>query len=406
LARKYDLYSHLKLNTEVKSLVWDEDIQKWRVRFIDLNAGKSPKEQELLFDIIINGPGILRDAKIPQEYLTFKGPVIHSAEWDHSVELENKNVAIVGTGVTTLQLVPALVDKVKQLHVYQRNPPWILPLDNYKFSTFSRFLYTYVPLLFWLYRVLVFFTFEKLANAFIPGSSTSQQFVKQAKDNLAAIVPKEMEKLREDMTPKYTFGCKRIGFSSKYLQAMVKSQVKLHTSPIVETMSDGIVTKDGNKEKFDVLVLATGYKVQDFFSPLQITGRKGENILKTWVTTTPRNYMGIVSNSMPNHFMLLGPYSILGHNSVVFMIECQVNFTMKVIKEMMRRKKQTVTVKRNVEEIFMNEMKINLDQRVWSSDCSAWYKNSRGEVTTIWPHNCVKYWWNTKRIDFSNFEFV
>jgi len=140
---------------------------------------------------------------------------------------------------------------------------------------------------------------------------------------------------------------------------------------------------------------------------MHVYGKGGENVLKTWTDKEPRSFYGIVFSSAPNHFALLGPNTALGHSSVVFMIECQVNFMINVIREMTQRNAKVVNVKVSAEDEFMDKLKVDLENTVWKREkCGSWYANPRGEITTLWGDNCTNYWRQTKKIDWSKFEFI
>lgn len=255
---------------------------------------------------------------------------------------------------------------------------------------------------------------------------------------------KNHKHLWNDVTPNYGLGCKRILMSEKYYAAIARPNFHLHTSHIDKIVDRTIYTKDGKKEEVDVsttiegnllrwimdlqlqvLILATGYKIQEYFSPMKIFGKGGENVLQTWMEKHPRSYYGITYSPAPNLFALLGPSTVrlwliellpkinfpklfsqaLAHSSVIFMIECQVNFMIKSIREMMRRNVKVMNVKLSAENEFMDKLNADLKDTVWKKeDCGSWYVNARGDITTLWGDNCTNYWRQTKTIDWSKFE--
>jgi cation diffusion facilitator CzcD-associated flavoprotein CzcO len=403
VAQKYDLYPHIKFETEVKSMSWVESKNQWKVVTVDKNSNQA--EEAKYFDIVINGPGALRLPNVPEQFKSFKGPMIHSAEWDPTVDLDNKIVGIIGSGASAVQIIPSIVKNVKELHVYQRKPAYVIPRPQTPFSKFTKAIFFYFPFITWLYRCFIFLTAEFLHPAFKKNSWMSFLGTKYSTRLITSQLPGR-DDLQKQLTPKFSFGCKRLLISSDYYPALGQPHVKLHSQPIKSVEDQSILTEDGHLQKLDVLILATGYRVHDYFGPMQIYDKNGDDVLKSWKSTVPMTYYGIVSSGAPNHFILLGPNTALGHNTVVYMIECQVNFSVSVIREMMKRDAKYVCVKKRAEEKFMNWIQTELKDTVWGgTTCGSWYANDRGVITTLWPENCISYWNKTKNVNFSHFEF-
>jgi len=401
-ALKYDLYKHIHFNSKVKSLVWDEQISQWRVTVINK---ETKGEKEELFDVVINGPGALRVPSYPKEFEDFKGQKVHTAEWDSSISLENKVVGVVGSGASAVQVIIDSAPKVKELHCYQRKPAWISPRPQYEFSSTMKWIFNIFPPIMWLYRWLIFF-FAEIRHGFFMQDSWGSKFATWALvRNLKKQIPAENPK-QEQLIPKYTLGCKRIIKSENYYPTLALSHVKVYTEKIKEIREDRIGLEDGTSQKLDVLILATGFKVQDFFDPMQIKGKDDIDVMQAWKKEGPQTYFGICTSIAPNMFILLGPNTGLGHNSIIFMIECQVDFAIQIIREMMERGSRSVAVKQSTEEEFMEEVEEQLNKTVWKQgNCDSWYANAQGKITTLWPWNCRTYWKRTKVVDFSKFDF-
>ncbi len=208
------------------------------------------------------------------------------------------------------------------------------------------------------------------------------------------------------LTPKYKYGCNRACFSESYYDVFKKDNVRLHTSGVSRVEGRTVTTPDGARSQLDALVLCTGYKAQDFFAPMRVVGSGGVDVLALWRKDVPRTFYGIVSDVMPNAFMLLGPNTLLGHNSVVFMAECQVAFVVKVIAEMLRTKTRVCRIRGETQDRWMAGMKAEMKGTVWGTeDCGSWYTNERNEVTTLWPESCTSYWLQTRRPNFKDFSF-
>jgi cation diffusion facilitator CzcD-associated flavoprotein CzcO len=211
--------------------------------------------------------------------------------------------------------------------------------------------------------------------------------------------------LRDKLTPKYRFGCKRVLKSDEYFPAFAEPNIALITSGIDGVTERGIVS-GGVETPVDVIILATGFKVQDFFAPMTIVGKDNLDVMRRWQDDFPKTYYGICSHGMPNNFILVGPSTGLGHNSIVFMIECQTSFIMQVLEEMERRKASHVEVKEEAQEDFYKYITKEMKNTIWGNEaCASWYANSRGEITALWPKNCTHYWNETRLLDPSKFDF-
>jgi len=402
VTKKYGIYQHVRFETPVKSSTWDESTKKWKVVVFDKNSNQ---EEEQIFDIVINATGGLRVPNVPSQFEAFKGPMTHSAEWDHSIKLDNKIVGIVGSGASAIQIIPNIASRVKELHVFQRKPAWVVYRQQWQFPEFLKTLFVYLPFLMLIYRAYLYlmneikhFTFK--ANSFLNGLAKKGS-LKYLKEQIP-----ENDKLRNDLTPGYAFGCKRLLPTNDYYPALNLSHVSVHAGKIAKVQDQTIVMENGTSKKLDVLILATGFRVHDYFGPHEIFGKNKENILAKWKSTVPRAYYGIVCSSTPNLFYLLGPNTALGHNSVVFMIECQVTFAIAVIKEMIEKDAKRFAVKDSVEDEYMKEMESNMAKTVWGTqDCGSWYVNAAGVNTTLWPKNCTSYWNETRKPDLAKFDF-
>ncbi|KAG4072860.1 hypothetical protein HA402_002603 [Bradysia odoriphaga] len=403
VARKHRIYEHIKFQHEVKTLTWNDHLKKWIVRYVNASIAKADDETQM-FDIIVMAPGGLRIPHIPNELKAFTGPAMHTAEWNHQIDLKNKRVAVIGSGASAVQVIPSIVDDVQTLHCYQRKPPYIMPRAQFTFPNFLKKIFFYIPFIMWLYRCMIYVRHELLHKAFYAGSLFNKLAHALTKKYRQSEL-RAHKHLLDDLTPKYGFGCKRVILSEQYYAAMTRPNLHVHTSHIDKIVDRTICTKDGTKEEIDVLIMATGFKVHDYCSPMQVFGKDGQNLLQSWVDKEPRSYYGIVFNSSPNLFALLGPNTALGHSSVIFMIECQVNFMINAVREMMRRNAKVINLKVAAEDEFMDKLKADLKNTVWNSeDCGSWYVNGRGVITTLWGDNCTNYWRQTRTTDWSKFE--
>jgi len=401
VTRKYDLYPKIKLRHKLLRGEWDEKINKWHVIILDLKTGK---EFTQVFDMVISGIGGLRVPNHPEQFDSFTGPKMHSAEWDHSIELKDKVVAVVGSGASAVQIIPNIVDKVKKLISFQRNAAWVTPRLQVEFPSVVKWTFAYVPGVQWTLRQLIFWTNEMRFPAFQADSLLSGVAMKLGKFHLNRQI-KDPE-LKEKLTPKYKFGCKRITPSEVYYPALARNNATVITSKITEVTHDTIVTADGTRVKPDVLILATGFKVQDYFAPAEIIGKGGVDVLQKWKKETPTAYCGIVTHLGPNGFFILGPNTALGHNTIILSIETQVQWIIETIKEMRRRNAKTVTVKKSAEDEYMDNIQQSMKSTVWGVEpCGSWYANDKGVVTALWPESLVSYYNRIKNVDFDQLTF-
>jgi len=405
VTNKHKIYEHIKFQHEVTVVSWNETLCKWIVKFVNLSTPNAEEETKT-FDILINAPGVVRVPLIPNEFKSFTGPTMHTAEWNHEIEIKNKKVAVIGTGASAIQVIPSIIDTVDTLHCYQRKPPFILERRSYPFSSYIKNMFFYFPFIMWLYRCFIFLFNELIYKAFVPGTFWNKTAIKWAQkyrqDQL-----KDHKHMWDDMAPKYGFGCKRVLVSDDYYSAIAHPNIRLHTSHIEKVVNQTIYTKDGLKEEIDVLILATGFRVHDYFAPMQVYGKDGVDIRKEWTDKWPESYYGIVYSNLPNFFVLLGPNTGLGHNSAVFMIECQVDYLVKAIQEMANRNAKFINVKTSAVDAFMEKVKCDLSSTIWGKEnCGSWYGNSRGEITILWGENCISYWRETRNPDWSKFDFI
>ncbi|WP_350404765.1 NAD(P)/FAD-dependent oxidoreductase [Pseudomonas sp. W17] len=260
----------------------------------------------------------------------FKGHIFHSATWDHSYSLAGKRVAVVGTGASAIQFVPAIAGQVEHLKVFQRSPAHVMPRPDRAYSEREKALLRNVPWLMKAYRASIYLRYESRALAFTRFKSLMKwavgiPFRKLLTEQVTDPV------LRQKLTPDYPFGCKRILLSSEYLMTMSRPNVELVTDGIVRITENGIETADGRQHEVDAIVYGTGFAATEFLSPMRIVGRGGINLNQAWRDGT-RAYLGLAVPNFPNFFILYGPNTNLGHNSIVYMLESQIAHIMRCLR--------------------------------------------------------------------------
>ncbi|KAF9585300.1 hypothetical protein BGW38_003006 [Lunasporangiospora selenospora] len=399
-ARKYDIYKKIWFRTEVTRLEWHQDKQKWRLNYKNRNTGV---ESHFDADIVFSGMGPLRIPQIPKEFDTFEGPKWHTAEWNHHFDLTNKRVAVVGSGASAIQVVPSIVDKVRSLDYYQRSASYIVPRKNTPYSSFWRFMFRHVPFVHFIYYKLLYWSSESTISAFSSKLRDKvARFVMIALARVFRFIQIRDKTLRAKLTPNYKMGCRRIVVSSDYYPALTRKNVNVHTERIKETKGNSLILQDGSVQEVDALILATGFRVQKLLPEDFLIGKDGQDVVKVF-GTNPVTYYGITSPVTPNLFFLLGPNTGLGHNSILFMIEAQVDYAIMAISHMMKNNLASIQVKDQACREFLDELEMKMQGMVWSSSCQSWYQNKDGKVTALWWGTCTRYWWRLRKFHPNRF---
>lgn len=397
VATKHGLRAHIRCNTAVTSAQYDESRHCWRVR---LATG-----EETTARFLVSGVGALCIPAYPKisGIGEFAGKAFHSAEWDHDYDLAGKTVAVVGTGASAIQFVPQIAPKVKRLYLFQRTPPWILPRPDRAVSDREKKLFRAFPPLLRLFRDAIYWQMEMRALGFTVNPRLMGAVEKMARKHLEDTIPNA--ELRAALTPDYTIGCKRILISNDYYPALTRDNVEVVTEPISRASRSGLVTAEGKERKVDAVIYGTGFKATEPLSGIDIRGRGGRALADDW-KSGPEAYYGISVAGYPNFFILLGPNTGLGHNSVVFMIESQVRYALRCMNWLARDGMDEIEVRHEVQRAFNDRLQEEMARTVWQSGCKSWYQTDTGKNTTIWPSFTVRYWWKTRAPRRGDFRFA
>ncbi|SUA48631.1 4-hydroxyacetophenone monooxygenase [Nocardia africana] len=399
LARKYDLERHTHFGRTLQSGHWDADDSTWHLVTSD--------GHEYIARFLVSGVGALHIPSIPkiEGQKNFGGTVFHSAQWDHDCSLAGKKVAVIGTGASAIQFIPEIAKVVNELHVYQRTPAWVLPRKNVKFPETIRALFTRVPILAKGLRTAVYWSAESLSIGLNGHLNLMRPLESIAKWNIARGIDDPV--LRAKLTPSYRIGCKRILGSSDYYPALNRPTTTVITDGIAEITEGAIKSRTGEKRPADVIIYATGFHVTDGFESLRLKGASGRELASVWSDEGIRTHLGITTAGFPNLFFLLGPNTGLGHNSVVFMIECQIRYIISAIRLADERGAAALEVREPVQRKFNSEIQRKLVKGVWSSGgCTSWYLDAKGVNRTVWPGFTWQYWRRTRKLAASDFGFL
>ncbi len=391
-AQKYDLYRSIKFQKTVSAI--RHDGREWRIEFADGAVETA--------DFVISGLGGLHVPNIPDipGKDEFKGPIFHTAQWRDDVELSGKRVAIVGSAASAVQVIPEIVDKVAYLDVYQRTPNWVLPRHSYGYPNWLRGVFAAAPLIARAYRAFYFNMLEWRFLAFHKSenymkSTVRKMFEKQLREQ----VPDS--DLREKLTPDYPVGCKRILISDDYLPSIQRNNVELVTEGIEAVTASGVKTRDGCERAADVLVMATGFKVFDILDSIDVIGPTGASLRDSWKDGV-KAHRTIAAPGFPNFFLLLGPNSGLGHNSVILMIEAQVNYVIELVRR--AGEGGLIAPTEGAASAYDHRIQQDLKDRVWAASCGAWYVDDSGRNFTLYPDNVRAFIKEMREPDFSEYE--
>ncbi len=387
---RYDLTPHIRLATTVRRAEWQEGESAWRVR---TEGGEEYVAPVLLAAI----GGLSRPAwpDIPGRD-RFAGPSFHSAQWDHSVDLAGKRVAVIGTGASAIQIVPDIADDVDQLYLFQRTPPWVIPRPDRRVSRFEKWLYRKLPVTQKLWRWLLYWRLEGRATAFVvfPRMAAIVQWL--GRWNIRRGIKEPA--LRLKVMPEFPAGCKRVLLSDDYYPTLARDKVHVVNRRIREITSTGVVTSDDVETPVDVIIWCTGFKATDPVPEGLFVGRQGLDLTQRWRGGLEA-YLGMSVSGFPNLFILNGPNTGLGHNSVVFMLEAQIRYVMDALATMKSGDLPVLEIRRDVESAYNARLQERLAGTVWASGCRSWYLDENGRNTTLWPGYTVEYWWRTRRFD-------
>lgn len=386
---RFGILPHIQWNCELLDASWNEDDQRWHL---------TTTRGQLLTDILILGNGPLSEPSLPSipgiEH--FEGVTFHSAQWKHDYDLTGKRVAVIGTGASAIQFVPQIQPVVSQMTLFQRTPPWIIPRQDHPIPSWQRKLFRFFPLAQRLLRARIYWRQELTALAFVYRPARLESAMQATRHYLASQIQDPV--LREKLTPHYMMGCKRILLSDDFYPALNQPNVEVVTERIREVRAHSVVTEDGTEHEVDTIIFGTGFHVTDTTLPGFIHGRGGRSLADKW-KDGPNAYLGTAVSEFPNMFLLIGPNTGLGHNSMVFMIESQIRYILHCLRMMDQRQMHTVEIREEAQEAFNNELQRKLQNTVWMSGCASWYLDARGKNTTIWPGFTFEYRFKTARFD-------
>lgn len=374
-AKKYNLTSRIRLNTNVENAAFDEARQVWRLQ---------TSKGEITARFLLSGHGALAEPKIPAfpGLSSFRGESFHSARWNHDLDLTGKRVAVIGAAASAIQFVPHIVKEAAHVDVYQRTPNWIIPRENPEFSDAAKSLFRHVPPAQDLFRGLIYLEHEARVLGMVLNPGLIPLFERQALAHLKAQVKDPV--LRQKLTPGYTMGCKRVLISNDWYPALGRPNCTLITEAIQRITPRGVRTADNMLREADVIIFATGFYVTDNPIGQHVFGREGQSLAQAWENGAEA-YVGTTVHGFPNLFLLSGPNTGIGHTSMIYMIEGCVNHAVACIEGCERQGGGAIEVKKEVQASYNERLQKRLAGSVWATGCQSWYQDKNGKITTLWP---------------------
>jgi cation diffusion facilitator CzcD-associated flavoprotein CzcO len=382
VARRYGVLARVRTGTEVRAARWISERSRW---LLETSAG----EHEA--DVLITACGQLSVPRVPPiaGMDRFEGPAFHTAQWRHDVDLASKRVAVIGTGCSAIQVVPAIQPVVSHVDVFQRSPGWTIARMDFAYSERTKRLLERFPALQRLDRASIL-AFHELAAA----AMTSKHWLRPVFRAMCRFQIKRLVKdpeLRRMVTPTDEIACKRVMVTDDWYPTLAKPNVSLITERAAEITPGGVRTHDGVEHPADALVLATGFKTHGFVAPMEITGPGGRTLAEEWAGV-PRAYLGLSVPGFPNMFLIYGPNTNGGSGSVIYTIEAGVRHVIAALRERERLRADRIEVRREAADAFDRELREALRGTVWHTGCTSWYVDQNGNDPNQWP-----WLWSTYR---------
>ena len=395
--QRYGLAPHIRFGAEVAAARFDPDAGLWRVKTTD--------GEELETEVLVSACGQLSRPAIPRidGLDRFRGPLFHSSRWDHGVDLSGKRVAVIGTGASTIQIVPAIAPEVAELDVYQRSAPYVVPKSDRPYRPWERRLFGWAPAARLFHRFCQWLVFELLISGFNQFKPLGRLGVRIFERQLTEQVPDP--ELRRALTPDHVIGCKRVLISPDYYPTLMREGVSLIDRGVRELTATGVVSEGGVERKADVVILSTGFASNDFLAPMEIIGPDGLDLNAAW-RDGAEAYLGVAVAGFPNLFLMYGPNTNLGSGSVIYQLESQMSYILDAVRTLQRAGGGSLAVRPEVQSRFAEEMRERLRDSVWMTGCNNWYVDEEGRNTNNWPGFTLEYRRRTRRLDPADYELT
>jgi cation diffusion facilitator CzcD-associated flavoprotein CzcO len=387
VAHRFDLERHIRLNSDVIRAEWDEARGRWQ---LEIGTGDTVEAE-----VLITACGQLTRPSIPDipGLGEFKGQVFHSAHWPGDDMLEGRRVAVIGTGASAIQFVPAIAPQVAHMTVFQRTPGWVVPKSDKPYSQRTRRIYERAPWLQKAARGAMWALMEATVPVFTQRPRWAARAARLPFRGLSEF--QRLTQLRGDRRlleatkPDYPLGCKRLLLTSEWYPTLRRDNVDLVTDRVGAITADAVIDTQGNRYEADTIVFGTGFTATEFLAPMEVLGRDGLELTDAW-RDGAEAYFGITVPGFPNMFLLYGPNTNHGTGSALNLIETQAGYASDAVQMISTAAAQRLEVRPEVHEAFQYELGERLRDSVWVS-CSSWYVTESGRVTNNWPGSQAEY---------------
>jgi cation diffusion facilitator CzcD-associated flavoprotein CzcO len=395
-ADRFAIGPHLRTGVRVETVRWDEVRHRWLVTD---GAGRVYEA-----DVVVSAIGTFAAPFLPQiEGLdSFSGPSFHSARWEHEHDLSDRRVAVIGTGASAAQIVPELAKLCSRVDVYQRTPQWILPRKDVAFSEEDKERFARDREAMAKHREEIFWGYEN-SIAFRSDSDAAAGLEALARSHLDYRITDEQ--LKAKLTPDYPFGCKRTLVCSDFYKALLRDNVKLITEGIDHVTPSGVVCLDGSERTTDAIVLATGFKATAYLEGLDVVGLGGRRLHEDW-SERAHAYLGLTVAGYPNFFMLYGPNTNQGGNSIIVILEAQAGYVVGALGAMEEEGIDALVVRREVMDSYNRDLAEALSGTLWQNGCQSYFKDAKGHIVTQLPQTSLWYAERTREFTLEEYERV
>lgn len=396
-AARAGLDRHLRPGATVRAASWQEGSGRWEV---ELENG-----ERLHARALVSALGQLNRPRLPDipGRDRFAGHALHSARWEDDCDVSGKRVAVIGSAASAVQIVPEIAKTAERVTVYQRSANYILKRGDRPYARWEKRLFRALPFTQKVTRLFVYLFGDGLLYPALRRRDTIfARFLtrRSARYRDAEIADPE---LRQQLTPNYPLGCKRVLFSDDFYAALSRDTVELVTSPITAMEAAGLCTEDQLARPVDMVIYATGFHATDLLSTVEIRGTGGQSLAECW-RDGAEAYRGVSVNGFPNFFMLYGPNTNLGSNSIIFMVERQARYAVNCIDKLLTHDLRALEASEAAQRRYNERLQRDLEKTVWAADCDNWYRNAAGKVVNNWPYSCTAYWWHMRDPDYSDFD--
>ncbi len=396
LSAEHGLGPRLRFGSGVASAGFDERSALWQ---LTLDNG-----ERLRANAVVSAVGQLNRPALPDiaGRADFAGPSWHSARWDHGVDLTGRRVAVVGTGASAIQFVPEVAKTAARVDVYQRSAPYVLPKFDRPYHHAEHVLNGWLPVVRKADRLRIFLYGELLTSGFVLSPKLLAAPMQLWRRQLRAVTD---PRLREKCIPDYVMGCKRVLFSNDWYPTLARPNVDLVTDQIERIVPDGVVTADGTTRPADVIIYGTGFRTLDFLAPMSVTGLGGRHLHESW-REGAEAYLGISVSGFPNFFLLYGPNTNLGGNSIIYMLEGQIGYVASALRTLDEEGLDWIDVRPEVQRSFNTWVGAASRTTVWESGCHSWYTTASGRNTNNWPDHTFLYRYRVRRFDVARYRVM